>query len=112
MIVDTIENSMDRPEIKMSDETYAAMMELRRFMFENVYMSNVAKREEKKAKNIIEMLFETFLRDPMKLPEDDRNMVEEMGVERVVCDYIAGMTANYAIYQFNELFVPKGWSIR
>lgn len=112
MIVDTIENSMDRPEIKMSDETYAAMMELRRFMFENVYMSNVAKREEKKAKNIIEMLFETFLRDPMKLPEDDRNMVEEMGVERVVCDYIAGMTDNYAIYQFNELFVPKGWSIR
>ena len=76
-------------------------------MFENVYMSNVAKREEKKAKNIIEMLFETFLRDPMKLPEDDRNMVEEMGVERVVCDYIAGMTDNYAIYQFNELFCSE-----
>jgi dGTPase len=81
-------------------------------MFETVYTSSVAKKEEAKAKNIISMLFDTFIKEPERLPEDDKKRIEKCGTERVVVDYIAGMTDNYAIYKFNEIFVPKGWSLR
>lgn len=112
LILDVIEHSMDRPEIAMSSEVQGAMLDLRQYMFDNVYTSKVAKREEAKAKNILHMLFDTFMNQPEMLPESDRVHIDAMGTERVVIDYIAGMTDNYAVYKFNEIFVPKGWSLR
>ena len=112
MILEVIEHSMDRPEIAMSSEVQGAMLDLRQYMFDNVYTSKVAKREEAKAKNILHMLFDTFMNQPEMLPESDRVHIDAMGTERVVIDYIAGMTDNYAVYKFNEIFVPKGWSLR
>ncbi len=112
LILDVIEHSMDRPEIAMSSEVQGAMLDLRQYMFDNVYTSKVAKREEAKAKNILHMLFDTFMKQPEMLPESDRVHIDAMGTERVVIDYIAGMTDNYAVYKFNEIFVPKGWSLR
>lgn len=112
LILDIVENSRDCSEIRMSQDVQDAMMKLRAYMFETVYTSSVAKKEEAKAKNILQMLFETFMKEPERLPENDRAHIDEVGTERVVIDYIAGMTDNYAIYKFNEIFVPKGWSLR
>ena len=57
-------------------------------------------------------LFETFMQYPEKLPETSLKRMEQFGKEQTVCDYIAGMTDNYAVDKFTELFVPTGWHIR
>ncbi|MBE7035540.1 MAG: deoxyguanosinetriphosphate triphosphohydrolase [Ruminococcaceae bacterium] len=111
LISDVIDNSREKPQIFMSQEIYDAMMELRRYMFDNVYTSSVAKAEEHKAKGIIKTMFETFLHNPNQLREAGLGDVC-LSSEREICDYIAGMTDNYAIYVFNSLFIPKGWQVR
>ena len=111
MIADIIKTSAGIPCVKMSEEVYSAMMALRTFMFDSVYTNNVAKGEDEKAKNVIRMLFETFMKHPEKLPPETSENIERFGLEQTVCDYIAGMTDNFAIYQFNQLFVPKKWIV-
>ena len=54
------------------------------------------------------LLFEKFLEKP-SLMGDVAAHIERFGLEQTVCDYIAGMTDNYAIHKFNEIFVPKIW---
>ena len=111
MIQDTVKESAGKPIIQMSQPIHDAMMQLRDYMFASVYNSPIAKGEDEKAKNVIAALFETFMKQPEKLPEDAQNRIETFGKEQAVCDYIAGMTDNYAIHQFNELFVPKIWVV-
>lgn len=111
MIHDIVNTSLGKPIVKMSEDVHHAMMELRSFMFGNVYSSPVAKGEDEKAKNVISTLFETFMKFPEKLPEVTKNRIDRFGLEQTVCDYIAGMTDNYAIHQFSELFVPKKWMV-
>ena len=86
---------------------------LRRWMFENVYRNGIAKAEEGKAQHMIVMLYEHYMKHIDELPEEYLDMMRERGEkeERVVCDYIAGMSDIYAIDQFEELFVPKRWNI-
>ena len=113
LIHDVIQNSMDRPEIIMSLPMETAMKGLRKWMFENVYCSDIPKAEEAKAKQLIVFLYDYYCRYVERLPEEYRIMMEEQGEkkERVVCDYIAGMSDSYAIDLFEELFVPKAWKI-
>ena len=66
MIHDIINTSLGKPFVKMSDEIYSAMMNLRSFMFASVYTNNVAKGEDEKAKNVVYMLFDTFMKRPEK----------------------------------------------
>jgi len=112
LICDVIANSRDKNDIKMSDAIYNAMHELRKFMFENVYVDTVAQREDQKAKGILCTLFEMFDKYPERLPENSRKMLDTTDKEQVICDYIAGMTDNFAIQTFNEYFIPRSWSIK
>lgn len=107
---DIIKSSMDKNEITMSFDMKDAMNSLRDFMFEIVYKSKAAKAEEKKAQNVIVMLFEAFTKDPTLLPIAERRMMDWFSRERVVCDYIAGMTDNFAVRKFEEFFVPKAFA--
>ena len=111
MIQDIVRESMGKPVVKMSDAMHDSMMALRDFMFEAVYTNVIAKGEDEKAKNVISTLFDTFMKQPEKLPQETLTRVEQFGLEQTVCDYIAGMTDNYAIYQFTEMFVPKKWVV-
>ena len=112
LVTDVIRSSADRPEIRMTPEVEAAMLELRAFMFERVYRNPVAKGEESKAKMIIQELYIYYTDHPDKLPDDFRARLDREGLRRVVCDYVAGMTDKYAVYKFEEIFVPTAWSIR
>ena len=96
----------------MSEEVQQAMMDLRRFMFENVYQNPVAKGEEVKAKAMLKQLF-YYYKDHIELmPEKFLQMIEEgEKEERVICDYIAGMTDQYAINKFSEYFMPQAWQV-
>lgn len=111
MVHDVITQSMDRPVIIMSDEVRDAMIGLRKFMFENVYMNPGAKGEEDKAVHLIEQLYDYYIRHLEQLPEQYLHSINKMGTsrEQAVCDYIAGMTDNYAVKKYEEFFVPEAW---
>ena len=113
MIHDIISNSMDKPSIFMSPNVEQAMRGMREWMFEHVYRNPAAKGEEGRAQQLIVTLYEYYLKHVDELPEEFRMMMETRGEkkERVVCDYIAGMSDGYAIDRFEELFVPKAWKI-
>lgn len=111
MVHDVIINSMDKPEICMSAEVEQAMKELRSFMFSHLYMNPKAKGEEEKAVQLVEQLYEYYIRHIEFLPEEFLQAIERTDSEKeqVVCDYIAGMSDNYAVKRYEELFVPQAW---
>ena len=111
MIHDLIENSLDSPRIRMSPGMEETIKGLRSWMFDHVYHSEIAKREEQKAQQLIVALYEYYMDHVEQLPQEYLQMMEQRQEKktRVVCDYIAGMSDSYAIDQFEELFVPKAW---
>ena len=112
LVVDVILASRDQDSIQPSEEAGEAMSLLREFMFENVYTNPMAKGEEGKAQEMLRRLFDHYRRDPDALPADFQEIRLEEGVDRAVCDYIAGMTDPFAIEQFSRLFIPTAWSVK
>ncbi len=113
LIHDVIMNSMDSPEIRMSSEVQEAMLDLRRFLFANVYRNPEAKGEEGKAKRMIRQLFEYYNENYEMLPRKFVCQVEakEEDRDRIICDYIAGMSDYYCCARFREFFVPQAWEV-
>lgn len=109
MILNIIENSSDYSGIRMSDEFQQATDALRDFMFRNVYVNSVAKKEEGKAKEIIRGLYFHMRENTSLLNEEFRERLKDTDVDRVVCDYIAGMTDRFAVKKFCDIFVPASW---
>ena len=112
LVMDMIDHTAETGTLGMRLEVAAAMDELRKFMFARVYTNPVAKGEESKAKDIIRRLYEYYSKNPMKLPADFIPQLDFDGMDRIVCDYIAGMTDRYAVYKFSELFIPATWQVR
>ena len=112
LVSDVIMTSREAGEICLSPNVEEALKDLRSFMFERVYRNPVAKGEERKAKDMLGRLFEHYYRNPQDLPADFQPQMSFDGLERTVCDYIAGMTDNYAVDKFTQIFVPAGWQIR
>lgn len=113
LIHDVIINSKDTADIRMSEPIDKAMKELRSFMFAHVYKNNVAKEEEVNAKRMIGELFDYYMDNEEALPARYQRMIIEEGEDkdRVICDYISGMTDQYAISKFNQYFMPKAWRV-
>ena len=112
LIHDVINHSMGRSEIVMSPDHQAAMQGLRHWMFGNIYTGGKAKAEEHKAQKMIDLLFEYYMKHPDAMTSEYRMLMDNgTSRERAVCDYISGMTDNYAIEKFEELFVPLGWRV-
>ena len=106
----TVTFSMDKEIIAMPEDYQQAFSELRAFMFKDLYTNPIAKGEETKAEALIGMLFNEYMEHTDRLPEEYRGYIstgEEKAV--VVCDYIAGMTDNYAVNTAKKLFLPKSW---
>ena len=72
----------------------------------------MAKGEEGKAQELLRRLFEYYRKDPDRLPPDFQEIRIQEGVDRAVCDYIAGMTDPFAIEQFSQLFIPMSWAVK
>lgn len=102
MITEIINNSINKPTVTMSEEAWGYTTELRKWMFDNVYMDSPAKLEESKARNVVKELFYLYC-DKLK------NVCEEHRIERIVTDYISGMTDRYAIEKYKENFIPTGF---
>lgn len=110
IIHDVIASSEGKSDIVCSADIRQAMTGLRSFLFDTVYTNPVAKGEEGKAKRMLQELFSYYISRPEMMPEEYVAMMEQ-GEDReiVVCDYIAGMTDNYAVMKFQEAFEPLGW---
>ena len=109
MVSSIIKASTDKPYIAMQAHVQSATDSLREFLFEHVYRNPVAKSEESKAQEMLIRLFEHYVGCPDKLPQIYKNNMESDGVERCVCDFIAGMTDRYAIELYTDLYIPKVW---
>ena len=112
LVTDAINTSREAGTVMLSPRVDQALKDLRSFMFERVYRNPVAKAEERKAKDMLQWLYEYYITHPEALPEDFHPQLSFDGMERTVCDYIAGMTDNYAVDKFTEIFIPTGWQIR
>ena len=112
LVCDMIVTSREAGEIMLSDPVEKALSQLREFMFQRVYRNPVAKGEEAKAKDMLKRMYEYYYTHPEALPEDFQPQMSLEGMGRTVCDYIAGMTDNYAVDKYTELFIPMGWHVR
>ena len=112
LVCDVIQTSTEAGTVLLSSKVEEALRDLRSFMFERVYRNPVAKGEESKAKVMLKRLYEYYVNHPEALPEDFQPQLSFDGMERTVCDYIAGMTDNYAVDKYTQLFIPMGWNVR
>ena len=111
-IHDTIRTSQGKAMIGMSEPVAQAFKDMRTFMHRRVYSDPVAKAEEYKAEKLVEVLFDYFSRHTDELPAFLREMaVDDQSRIRAVCDYISAMSDRFAIAKYEELFIPKSWSV-
>ena len=105
LVHDLVEHSERAGDIVQGEEVGAAMMRLRGFMFQNVYLGPIARAEHAKIERVMRGLFEWFCDHPEELA------AEEVGgptqADRVI-DYLAGMTDRFAIRAWTERAVPQG----
>ena len=113
LIHDVIDNSMDQPDILMSSHVEEAMLGMRRYMFDHVYTNPKAKNQETKAQNLLRELYEYYMKYTEQMPEEYRRLITDgrCSRERAVCDYLSGMTDQYTIETYEELYIPKAWKI-
>jgi dGTPase len=93
----------------MSDEVLRATLELRSFLFDAVYENPRATAEFEKATGILGGLWDKVRARPV--PYLDRTTIDSEGLDSAARDFLAGMTDRYAVALFEELFVPKSWSV-
>ncbi len=111
MVKSVIEASEGTDEITMDPAIYAAMSDLRNFMFQRVYFNPTVKSEDGKVERLIRDLYAYFMEQVEAIPEAHAAFSKAHGMSRadMVTDYIAGMTDRFAINVWKELYVPKDW---
>lgn len=107
---DIIENSLERDHICMSERIFTALMDLRTIMFQNVYTHPEAKREEHKAVRMLKKLYEYYIENPEQMSREYQELMKrgEPG-SQAVCDYLSGMTDQYSMEKFRQIYIPKSW---
>lgn len=112
MVKDVIYTSLGTglKEIRMSREIKNITYALRDFLYENIYESDVSKREFKKAKKILLDLYNYYLEHMDEVfKEIPKEVIGDR--ERIVCDFIAGMTDRFALMMYERLFLPQPWMV-
>lgn len=104
MIRAVIDESLRCGEITMEPEALAAMLELRAFMFERVYLRPEARRQADKVIRVVRDLVDHYLEYPDEMPESYRQRQEPLVTQ--VIDVVAGMTDRYALRVHDEIFRP------
>lgn len=109
LVKDVVVASWDRPHLRMSPPILEAFNELRDFMYQKIYQAKILLKEVNKALNLVCSLYHFYLEHPHLIPPSFEKTLEGEGLERVVVDYIAGMTDRYALNEYEHYFVPKEW---
>jgi dGTPase len=107
LVADLVAASQGSEQIGLSPPVFAALDELRDFMFEQVYLRTSARDEQEKAIAVVRALFTHFLEHPGELPDEYHRAPGDLPTR--VADFIAGMTDRYALRTYEQLFLPQGW---
>ncbi|HMN02817.1 MAG TPA: deoxyguanosinetriphosphate triphosphohydrolase, partial [Geobacter anodireducens] len=97
---------VNRPLVAFSSAMEERNRALKRFLFTNLYRHHKVERMRVKAERYLTQLFESYVKHPTLLPRKYQQKMDTLGRERVVCDYIAGMTDRFALDEFKRLFEP------
>lgn len=114
LVFSLINFSVDSDVIAMDEQTNSLFEELHAFMFDFVYTNPIAKGEEGKVDDMIIRMYKHFIANPEQM-ENRFNFIthedlhDEKGLILAVCDFISGMTDNYATQVYGDLFIPKSW---
>jgi dGTPase len=107
LVHDLVEHSERAGDIEQGEEVGGAMLRLRTFMFENVYLAPAARAEHERIERVLRELFDWYRAHPEELPAG----VPDASPGERVTDYLAGMTDRFAIRAWTERFVPQGLSV-
>jgi dGTPase len=103
LVRDIVERSRGADDILQGEEVGGAMLRLRKFMFDRVYLGEAARGEHERVRRTVRGLFDHYLAHPEEVPEGEPGADD---CQRVV-DYIAGMTDRFCIARFTSLTVPE-----
>jgi dGTPase len=107
LVLDLVEQSEGKPDVRLSEPVAHALDALRDFMFAEVYLREGAREEHEKAVKLLRELFSYFLEHPDQLPPEYHRAPGDLPTR--VADHIAGMTDRYALRTYERLFLPRGW---
>jgi dGTPase len=107
LVTDLVAASAGRTDIHLSAPVFAALDELRDFLFAEVYLRTAATDEHDRAIRLLRELFTYFLEHPDQLPPEYHHVPGDLPTR--VADFIAGMTDRYAVRTYEQLFLPQGW---
>jgi dGTPase len=107
LVRDLVDESREGEEIQLSRPVYDALITLREFLFERVYLRTEARSEQEKAIRLVRALFEYYRDHPDAMPAEYLGTPGDLATR--VADYIAGMTDRFALRTYEQLFLPQGW---
>lgn len=107
--IQTLEDVRKAPRllVSFSDEVADRNRELKTYLYQKMYNHYRVHRMKNKARRILEALFKAYQQDPNILPSRYRERMKAEGKERIICDYVAGMTDRFAIDEYGKLFDPR-----
>ncbi len=112
MVRNVVANSEGKNDILVSADMKRLMADLRKFMFAKVYTDERSEIEGFKVENMIESLYDFFIKNYHIMKKEFLNLIDEgEALETVVCDYIACMTDRYSISIYKKYFIPSSWNI-
>lgn len=94
--------------VAFSGEIDQKNRQLKHFLFKNLYRHHRVERMRVKAERFLNMIFDSYCTNPTLLPRNYQERFELYGKERVICDFLAGMTDRYALEEYQKLFEPYG----
>lgn len=107
LICSIVSCSAGQNQINMETQVREAHEALRHFMFEHIYHHAFARGQEPKVLQVIQGLYQYFKMHPNVLPPEFFDAIDQEGMDRVVCDYIAGMSDSFAVKYYETLFIPR-----
>lgn len=117
LICDAIENSFNKPYIKLSEEVFDALNKLKKFNFDNIYIKSLTRKDREELENMFRTVVYGLIEDIKTNNENSpivssylanmsKKYCEENSTERIVLDYVSGMTDDYFVKQY-EMFIKK-----
>ncbi len=112
LVKDCIYNTINNLDIgdigvSLSESVGSALGDLRSFMFENIYKGEILKEERQKAQFVVTHVFKYYYNNPLAMPDFYKSIVKYEGLHTGVADYISGMSDDYCLMLFNNLYVPR-----
>ncbi len=110
-VSDIVNHCNGKAILEQSTGGRTELYELREFMFKNVYKASKLREDEEKVYFIFDGLFNYFYKHFDKIPQEYKAFVNTSKKEKIICDYLSGMTDRYALNIYKEIFLPKNFKI-